>query len=100
MTTLVVEPEAFVEITLADAWWRAHRQAAPDLFMEELDRVFAELCDFPELGQPGQHPRHPSARRRIVPRTDYAVFYHYLSEADRVDVVAVWSSRRGRGPFG
>jgi hypothetical protein len=42
-----------------DTWWREHRASSPDLFLNELTRVFALLARLPALGARYRHPGAP-----------------------------------------
>ena len=87
--------EARAQVNEIDAWWRANRRAAPDLFAAELDQALAMLEASPTLGSP-YVARATRVRRLLLPRTHYHL---YVSDGvDRVFVVAVWSVFRGRGP--
>jgi plasmid stabilization system protein ParE len=85
---------AKADVARIDAWWRANRRAAPDLFASELERVILALVDNPALGLHYQ-PR-PGVRRLLLRRTRYHLYF--VEEVERVLVVAVWSAYRGRGP--
>ncbi len=58
--------EAKADVARIDAWWRANRRAAPDLFANELDKVTLALEDNPALGLHYQ-PR-PGVRRMLLTR--------------------------------
>lgn len=83
-------------IATVDAWWRANRTAAPDLFLDELADAFALIDAEPELGQPWASSEVPGVRRVIMRGTRYHVYYQV--DGDDVVVLAVWSAVRGRGP--
>ena len=99
MTTLYVVPAALDEADDANLWWRANRLSAPDLFEDELRAAFRDLLEHPQLGRPYPTPPYPDTRRSEMPRTRYAVYYRFDEARDHIDVVAIWSTRRGRGPF-
>jgi plasmid stabilization system protein ParE len=77
-----------------DAWWRANRRAAPDLFTNELDKASLTLAENPALGR--RYEPRPGVRRLLLPRTRYHVYF--VEESERVLVVAIWGANRGRGP--
>ena len=78
-----------------DAWWRANRRAAQDLFTDELEAAVVALSETPTLGVGYQGASEP-VRRVLLPRTHYHLYF--TQEADRLLVVAVWSAFRGSGP--
>ena len=41
---------ALREARAQDRWWRENRHAAPELFMEELQRAFEQVRTAPNLG--------------------------------------------------
>ncbi len=87
--------EAEGQIEKIDAWWRANRLAAPDLFTSELEQGLADLGASPSLGTIYDAGAQ-TVRRLLLPRShDHLYFVH---EPERIYVVAVWSAFRGRGP--
>ena len=83
-------------IAAVDAWWRANRAKAPDLFLDELADAFALIEVAPELGRPWTSSEVPGVRRVVMRATRYHVYYRI--DEDDVVVLAVWSAVRGRGP--
>jgi plasmid stabilization system protein ParE len=47
---IIVSPEAEAQIQVIESWWRANREAAPDLFSQELAEAFANIRVAPEAG--------------------------------------------------
>jgi plasmid stabilization system protein ParE len=90
---LSVEAEA--QVQQIDAWWRENRQAAPDLFTNELDQALLALEGTPALG--ARYEPKPRVRRLLLKRTHYHLYA--IEETERVYVLAVWSAFRGRGPW-
>jgi plasmid stabilization system protein ParE len=90
--------EADVQIEAVAAWWKANREAAPDLFGDELAGAVELLTHAPDLGKPVRHKRIPGLRRLLLPATRYHVYYVHEMEADEVVVLAVWNAVRGRSP--
>lgn len=88
-------PEALLQIMELDAWWRAHRDKAPDLFEEELDRAFQLIAAAPGSGR---HYPHPKVRVRRVLMRGTRNHVYYVEQDDRVEVVAVWGAVKGTGP--
>ncbi len=86
--------KARAQVREIDAWWRENRQAAPDLFTDELDRALFALEETPALGV--RYAPRPSVRRLLLKRSGYHVYAQ--EEPERVFVVAVWSVFRRRGP--
>jgi len=86
---------AELHILEIDAWWREHREEAPDLFEQELAAGFETIASAPGAGK-----RYPHARgdvRRLVLRSTRNHIY-YVEFPDHVLVVAVWGGVKGAGP--
>ena len=87
--------EADEQVREIDAWWSEHRRSAPDLFVDELERALLAIGEMPTLGT-SYAAGARTLRRLLLPRTHYHVYS--VIEAERVYVVAVWSTFRGRAP--
>jgi plasmid stabilization system protein ParE len=87
--------EAHAQVKEIDAWWRANRLAAPDLFTTELGNALTMLERTPTLGSPYEAGTK-RVRRLLLRRTHYHLYF--VEEDDRLFVVAVWSAFRGRAP--
>ena len=88
-------PQADLQISAIDEWWRENRDKAPDLFEEELALAFRMLAAAPGTGK--RYP-HPAAKvRRVLLRSTRNHVY-YVELDDRVLVVAVWGAVKGAGP--
>lgn len=93
---VVIMPTARRQVAAACAWWTEHRPAAPGLLIDELDRAFARLSEAPHVGT--AWPRRPGVRRVMLARVDFYVLYRVRPRAQRVEVLALWHVKRGRGP--
>jgi plasmid stabilization system protein ParE len=76
------------------AWWRENRRAAPDLLEQELRAVLALLAEAPTLGAVARDARIKDARRVLMRRTRYYVYYRAKSEEGRLEVLALWHASR------
>jgi hypothetical protein len=91
--------EADEHARIIDAWWREHRAAAPDLFLDELVLVFAMLARLPRLGAPYNHRSVTSGVRRVLMRRVRCHVYYTIDDVSRVLLIrAIWHSSRGHGP--
>ena len=88
-------PQADLHILELDAWWRAHREKAPDLFEQELSMAFRTISAAPHAGKRYPHP--DAAVYRVLMRATRNHVY-YVERDDHVLVVAVWGAVRGVGP--
>jgi predicted ATPase len=59
-------PAADAQIRAIDAWWREHRDKAPDLFEQELALTLRTIAAAPSAGKRYRHPR--AAVRRFLMR--------------------------------
>ena len=91
-------PRAAAEIQRAAAWWRANRPAAPFALAVDLERAFELIAAQPGIGARARNAKKESVRRLLLSRTGYHLYYQINSEAGRVEVLALWHSRRGREP--
>jgi plasmid stabilization system protein ParE len=89
-------PEADQHVRAIDEWWRSHRTAAPNLFLDELEAAFALIGSAPNVGHPYRRSPVTGTRRILLVRSRYHVYYVPLD--DEVVVVAVWHASRGSGP--
>ena len=96
MTRLRIAAAADEQIERIDMWWQANRQAAPDLFAQELADALEALTERTTAGVPHCERRGVTVRRLLLRRSRYHVYFSY--GADIVDVRAVWHAERGRGP--
>ena len=81
-----------------ERWWREHRLLAPDLFTDELEQIFAHLCEQAGAGVRWPTARRPKLRRILMPRTENHVYFQVDEATRTVHVLAVWGAPRGRGP--
>ena len=97
-TTLdvVFQHRATRDIEEINAWWRANREAAPDLFLFELRATLSIAALSPTLGAPARDMRLLGIRRLILQRTRYHVYYRVAGQV--LEVLAVWHAVRGSGP--
>jgi plasmid stabilization system protein ParE len=93
---VVFQRRATHEIEEIDAWWRANRSAAPDLFATELERTLAAVALVPTLGARAKSERLTSVRRVLLRRTRYHVYFRAREET--LEVLAVWHAARGSEP--
>lgn len=89
-------PEADDQVRAIDNWWRRHRTAAPNLFLDELEAAFTLIGHAPGVGHPYRRSPIRGTRRVLLSRTRYHVYY--LPIEDEVLVLAVWHAKRGSGP--
>jgi len=93
---LRVVPTAERHIRIAAQWWHKNRQAAPDLFGEELARAFVLIINQPNIGPVTSDVNKPGVRRFHLSRIHYHLYYR--PDPDVVEVLALWHDARGSAP--
>ena len=89
-------PRAAEDAAKIDAWWKVNRLAAPELFLTELQRALEAIARSPMVGTGASSDELRGARRVLMRRTRYHVYYRVTG--DTLEVLAVWHSARGAGP--
>lgn len=93
-----VAPRAAAQIREASAWWVENRPAAPEAFVDELDRAIEFARSMPHGGQPYADPEALGARRVALRRVRYHLYYVPSDEERVVVVLALWHMSRGERP--
>ena len=91
-------PLAAEQIRSEARWWRRNRPKAPNLFRQELRRVFKLIAEFPEAGGPAEDVELAGVRRVLLGGTQHYLYYRPNEETERIEVLAVWSTSRGEPP--
>lgn len=95
---LEVTAPAARQIRDAESWWRENRRAAPNAVREELERAFSLIVSQPGAGGRASDVDLPGVRRISLPKIKYQFYYRVLADPERLQVVALWHSRRGKPP--
>ena len=88
---------AHAHIDRAALWWDQNRPLAPEAFDEELAEGFSLLSAEPGIGAPALNVRARGVRRVHLARIHYYLYYRV--RGSRVEVLALWHTSRGTGPF-
>lgn len=94
-----LSPEALEQAQAIRSWWTENREAAPDLFVEELSAALRKLATTPRIGARYEAPGLREMRRVLMPRTRYHVYYTADDDDRLVRVHAIWHLSRGQGPL-
>jgi len=86
------------QISELDSWWRVNRLKAPNAVREELERISALITVHPAIGARATNIKLPGVRRIFIERLHYHVYYRVVGFPESIEIVAVWSSRRGTPP--
>jgi hypothetical protein len=89
-------PHAVEQVDAADEWWRENRDKAPDLLVAEFIEAIEVLRENPSLGAEYQNDELEDAKRYLLRRTRFHVYYVVRDEV--LVVAAIWSAIRGHGP--
>jgi plasmid stabilization system protein ParE len=92
-------PDAALQVRDEALWWRRSRTSAPTLFRDELRRALALIAEFPEAGPVAEDVELPGVRRVLLALTQHYLYYRVSTEANRIEVLAVWSTHRGKPPL-
>jgi plasmid stabilization system protein ParE len=84
------------EIVRAAAWWKDNRTDSPELLIEELAEALGKIALAPYAGADLSHPS--GARRWLLHRCRYHLYYTIDDAARTVTLRAVWHATRGKGP--
>lgn len=85
------------QLDVAEAWWRTHRDKAPDAFTEDMTAAFEQIRNQPSSGLRVPMTRRRGVHRVILDRIGYAVYYRVSRNGD-VTILAIWHMSRQRPP--
>ena len=86
----------FIERT--EAWWKANRDKAPDVFRVELRDALKMLSASPKAGAVYRQTKTKTYRRWLLPKSQQHIYYVVDERRDRLVVHVVWGAARGRPP--
>jgi plasmid stabilization system protein ParE len=95
---LLVTKPAARQLERIEAWWRANREKAPELFEEELGRAKEFLRSTPRLAKVHVIRGGREIRWLMLPRSKVKLYFWVNEKAGFVRIVSVWGGMRGRGP--
>jgi plasmid stabilization system protein ParE len=65
---------------------------------DDLERAFELVAAQPGIGARALNSNKEGIRRLLLSRTGYYLYYQVNAEAGRLEILALWHSRRGREP--
>ena len=86
------------QIHYESQWWRRNRIKAPSLFRDELRKAFALIAEYPEAGVVTDDVDLADVRRVLLVDTQHHIYYRVNTSAKRIEILAVWSTRRREPP--
>ena len=92
-----VTKRAQAHIDRAALSWDQNRPLAPEALDEELADAFSLLHAEPDIGAPALNVRAKGVRRVHFARVHYYLYYRV--RGGQVEVLALWHTSRGTGPF-
>ena len=96
MLPVKITRRAAAQIRDGASWWSANRPKAPGAFAEDLRRAVELISHQPTIGTRAASKRLRDVRRVHLGRIRYYLYYRV--QTDRVEILAVWHSSRGRDP--
>jgi plasmid stabilization system protein ParE len=85
-------PRATRELLTAVRWWRENRLEAPRLLDDDVERALRRIAIFPRSAP---LVRGRDARRVMLRRSGYLLFYRIRPRLRRIEVLSVLHGRRG-----
>jgi plasmid stabilization system protein ParE len=92
MIDLIVRPAAEADIADAQAWYSARDPRLPDKFVDELRTTLRRVREMPR-----QFPDIGGARRALLHRFSYAVYFILRDDQHAVVIAILHQSRAPRG---
>lgn len=89
-------PRAVEQLETALDWWRSNRDRSPELLADEFQGAIEGLRRSPTLGAEYPNDELPDARRFLLRRTRFHIYY--VVRDDTLVVAAIWGAIRGHGP--
>ncbi len=90
--------EAAQAVEEMDAWWREHRRASPELFVDELESALWRIRELPSVPAVHAVTSQGVVRRVLMPKTRSHVYYVHYPAQELVRIISVWGGPRGAGP--
>jgi plasmid stabilization system protein ParE len=87
ISSLRISATAEIDILLATNWYDSQSFGLGDAFIEELERIYRQSLDYPEMHQLVE----ANVRRAVVYRFPYAVIYRVLPGT--IEVIGVLPDR-------
>jgi plasmid stabilization system protein ParE len=91
-----ISVRAASQIHRAAEWWAANRGSAPGAVRDDILSALTLLAQHPGIGTAYRGSRVAGARRLLVSRIGY--FIYYRATAESLDVLAIWHASRGSQP--
>ena len=92
-----VTKRAQAHIDRAALWWDENRPLAPGALDVDLAEAFSLLGVEPSIGAPALNVLTEGVRRVHLARVRYYLYYRVRQ--GQVEVLALWHTSRGAGPF-
>jgi plasmid stabilization system protein ParE len=92
--TLRYAPIAEIQIEAALLWWSRNRPYAPGLLAREIEAGLDQLSLVPQTGRRVRLSGFPGARRLLLRRSGYHLYYVILEEEREVRLVWFRHARR------
>jgi plasmid stabilization system protein ParE len=92
---LSISRSAKRQIRDAAVWWIRNRPAAREAFAEDLEAAFARIQRYPHAGMLAIDSRIAGARRVLLPRVSYLLYYVVATNDELVTIMGLKHTARG-----
>ena len=84
------------QVAEAQQWWWNHRELAPELLNEEIEKAVQAITAQPRIGTAVPHGRIVDLRRYSLGKSGY--WFYYRVRDGRPLILSLWHERRGHLP--
>lgn len=89
---------ALEQMAEADQWSQANRPKFPDLFRKELIAALALISEYPTVGVSHPDRQQQGVKKRLLKKSGYYVYYRQDPKRPALEVLSIWSTKRGKPP--
>jgi plasmid stabilization system protein ParE len=75
-----------------------NRPAAPNAIRDDFELTTRTLSGNPNIGRRSLKTKKRNVRQVFLHRVGYIVYYRVIGSPRRLQILAFWHSRRGKGP--
>lgn len=93
-----VEPPAQQQLAEAHEWWEINRTAAPNAIRQDFESMVRLLARTPNIGRRATDTVKRNVRKMFLRRVGFVIYYRVIGSPPRLQILAFWHARRGKGP--
>jgi hypothetical protein len=75
-----------------------NRTAAPNAIDDDFRSMSAILAGNPGIGRRATNTKTRNVRQVFLRRVGFVIYYRVIGSPPRLEILAFWHSRRGKGP--